>query len=279
MCELFGLSSNKTVKISFSFTELSQGNILHSSGWGVGFYRAGSENHPPYATIIKEPISARDSIFNYFLKYGYIHSNMFFSHFRLASVGSRVPLNTHPFQIMLDPRPDSYQEKSWIFAHSGTLKGIENDPRFQSVLKPHGNTDSEHVFCYLIEQLRHSYVRNGFTLSAEEKIRIIEESANAISQAYPESLNFIMSDGYRVYAYYGGYDGEEGLWYLTRHPPQQRLAMMDKVDGMTIQFPEHISDEIVSLIATNRLSPVKEGEWIQLDRNELKVFENGVVVT
>ena len=278
MCELFGLSCNKTMNISFSFTELLHRKTLHESGWGVGYYRPGPEKHPPYATIIKEPISARDSIFNFFLKYGYIHSNIFISHFRSASIGAKVPLNTHPFQLMLDPRPNTSGEKSWIFAHSGTLKQIKDDPRFQSVLKPHGNTDSEHVFCYLIEQLRQAYIQNRFTLSLDEKIRIIKESANAISQAYPESLNFILSDGYRLYAYYGGYNDEEGLWYLTRRPPHQKLAMMDNSDGMTIQFEEQISDETVTLIASTPLSPVTGGEWKKFQLNELKVFENGDVI-
>lgn len=96
MCELFGLCCDKTVNISFSFTKLSERSTLHESGWGVGYYRTGSEDQPPYATIIKEPVSARESIFNYFLKYGYISSNLFISHFRLASIGTQVPLNTHP---------------------------------------------------------------------------------------------------------------------------------------------------------------------------------------
>ena len=280
MCELFGLSCDKTVNISFSFTRLSERNALHESGWGVGYYRTGGEDQPPYATIIKEPVSARESIFNYFLKYGYISSNLFISHFRLASVGVQVPLNTHPFQLMLDPRPDAFQEKSWIFAHSGTMKEIKNDPRFQSVLKPHGNTDSEHIFCYLIEQLRLKYVENGFILSLEDKIRIIEESARAISRAYPDSLNFILSDGYRMYTFYGGHTGEDdtGMWYLTRRPPHQKLAMIDQTDGMTVQLLDKISDETAALIATNPLSPVTEGKWIEFQLNELKVFENGALI-
>lgn len=280
MCELFGLSCNKAVNISFSFTTLRQKNPLHSSGWGIGFYRPGGENYPPYATIIKEPISVRDSIFNYFLKYGYIRSNIFLSHFRLATVGAQVPLNTHPFQLMVDPRPNSSQEKSWIFAHGGTIGGIQSDPRFQSILKPYGNTDSEHAFCYLIDQLRQAYFENGFTLSVNAKIRIIQEIAQAISQVYPDSFNFIISDGYRLYAYYGGYTDEEGsgMWYLTRRPPHPKLAMIDRVDGMTIQLTDKTSEQTVSLIATNRLTPAKEGEWKQFEPNELKVFENGILV-
>ncbi len=280
MSELFGLCCDKTVNISFSFTKLSERNSLEESGWGVGFYRTGNVDQPPFATIIKEPVSARESIFNYFLKYGYISSNLFISHFRLASIGTQVPLNTHPFQLMLDPRPDADQEKSWIFAHSGTMREIKNDPRFQSVLKPHGNTDSEHIFCYLVEQLRQQYVENGFSLSLEEKIRIIEESATALSRAHPDSLNCILCDGYRMYAFYGGHTAARGsgMWYLIRRPPHQKLAVLDQSDGMTVQLLDKISDESAAIIATNPLSPVTDGKWIPFQLNELKVFENGDVI-
>ncbi|MBD3305413.1 hypothetical protein GF339_03465 [candidate division KSB3 bacterium] len=279
MCELFGLSCNKKVSISFSFMGLADASLAHESGWGIGFYRTGNDTVPPYATIVKEPISARNSIFNYFLKYGYIQSHIFVSHFRVASVGVQVPLNTHPFQLMVDPRSDTLQEKSWIFAHSGTMRGIKEDPRFQTrVITPHGNTDSEHVFCYLIEQLRQAYVDNGFRLSRDEKIQILETSAAALSAAYPDSLNFLLSDGKRIYAYYGGYDGENGLWYLTRIPPHQKLAMLDQHDGMTFYLVDNISDETVSLIASNPLIPASTGEWKKLAIHTLKVFENGNVV-
>ncbi len=280
MCELFGLSSNKAVNISLSFTTVSHKNPLHNSGWGIGFYRSGGEQAPPYATIIKEPISVRDSVFNYFLKYGYIRTNMFISHFRLATVGVQAPLNTHPFQLMIDPRSDTYLEKSWLFAHSGTLQGIQSDARFQSILKPHGNTDSEHIFCYLTDQLRQAYYKNGYSLPLEERTRIIKETAHTISQAYPESFNFIISDGFRLYAYYGGYTDEDGsgMWYLTRRPPHPKLAMIDRVDGMTVQVCDKTSDQTLSVIATNRLTPTRDGEWQAFDMNELKIFENGVLV-
>ena len=279
MCELFGLNCNKAVNISFSFTELHEEDRLHDSGWGIGYYRIG-EQEKPYATIIKEPISARNSIFNYFLKYGYINSHIFISHFRVASVGAKVPLNTHPFQMMIDPRAESYQEKSWIFAHSGTLKGIKHDRRFLSKLKPHGNTDSEIAFCYLIGRLRAKYIANGYSLPLEEKIEIIETVAHKISEAYPENFNFILSDGYRLYAYYGGYDAENGgrLWYLTRKPSQPKLAMIDQNDGMTIQLIDKEADETATLVASNPLKPTATSSWQPFQVNELKVFEDGEIV-
>ena len=271
MSELFALSASRAVNVSFSLTELEEKNTLDDSGWGVGFYRIG-ELAKPYAAIIKEPISARYSIFTYFLKYGYMHTNIFVSNIRLASVGAKVHLNTHPFELMLDPRTSTYKEKSWIFTHNGTMPGIKTDQAFHTIIKPHGNTDSEYVFCYLIERLREVYIRNGYILSAYERIRLIEEYANAISRAYPENLNFIMSDGERVYAYYGGYDISGGLWYCTQTRSSDKLAMLDKHDGMTVQVSGNDESNTVSFIAARPLTG--EG-WEKFKLNELKVFKDG----
>jgi glutamine amidotransferase len=173
---------------------------------------------------------------------------------------------------MLDPRTSTYKEKSWIFTHNGTMPGIKSDQVFRTRIEPHGNTDSEYIFCYLIEQLREVYIRNGYILSAYERSRLIEEYANAISRAYPENLNFIMSDGERVYAYYGGYDIAGGLWYCTQTRSSDKLAMLETHDGMTIHVSGNDESNTVSFIAARPLTG--EG-WEKFKLNELKVFKDG----
>ena len=277
MSELFGLCSNSAVKTSFAFDHANGKSRVDEASWGVGFYRDGEMDHP-YAAIIKEPISARYSLFNYFLKYGYIKTNLFISNIRYASVGTKVYLNTHPFELMVDPRPDAYAEKSWVFTHNGTIPEIRTDPVFFTAMKPHGNTDSEHIFCYFVEQLRKAYMLNGYSLGLEEKVEIIESTAKRISSDYPNNLNFIMSDGARMYAYYSGYDIAGGLWYNAGVLLKQKFAMTDASDGMTVKVDCEEFAEKICVISSSPLAPTFNGGWKPFPLHELKVFEKGVMM-
>lgn len=273
MCELFALSCNKIVNISFSFTKFEARSHTNPHGWGVGFYRQHPEGYP-YATIIKEPIPAYESIFKDFLKTK-IRSNIFISHVRRASGSVHVPLNTHPFELMLDPRPDTPREKSWIFAHNGTISGIKRNEKFKSPIKTHGNTDSEYAFCYIINQLRIRYRNNNYNLTPQEKIETIKEAADTIDDHYPKSLNFIMSDGHRVYAYYSGHNATGGLWYLERKKPHKELEIHDTEDGMTLKLQKS-EDEKATLVATKPLT--SEKTWTKLQKRELIVLQNGELI-
>ena len=277
MSELFGLCANAAIKTSFTFDNANGKSRIDEASWGVGFYRNG-EMDLPYAAIIKEPISARYSLFNYFLKYGYIKTDMFISNIRYASVGTKVYLNTHPFELMVDPRPDAYAEKWWVFTHNGTIPEIRSDPVFFSVIKPHGNTDSEYIFCYMIEQLRKAYMQNGFSLSVAEKIDIIENTARRISFSYPNNLNFIISDGSRMYAYYGGYEVAGGMWYNANVLLKQKMAMHDPADGMSVTLACEEFGLKGCMVSSSPLVPSFNGGWKPFPQHELKVFEKGVMV-
>ena len=189
----------------------------------------------------------------------------------MLSQGSQVPLNTHPFELMLDPKPGSEKEKSWIFIHNGTIREIKKNKTFESDIKTHGNTDSEFTFCYIMGELRKEYRNNGYSITTKKKAEIIQEAANKISSAYPGSLNFIMSDGYRIYCYYGGYDGSGGLHYLLRTPPYNPNSLRDKDTGMTISLDKE-NTEIAALIASR---PLTDEKWTKFEPNTLMVFEDG----
>jgi len=79
-----------------------------------------------------------------------------------------------------------------------------------------------------------------------------------------------MSDGERLYAFYGGYDGCGGLWYLTRKPPHKDLEIEDE-DGMTLKL-QKASDEVATLVATK---PLTDEKWVKFKVNKLMVFEGG----
>jgi len=264
MCELFGLNSDKEISISFSFTKFQKRVTNNPDGWGIGFYMGDKQ---PFVTIIKEPITERESIFGDFLK-NKVKSNIFISHLRLASGSSNIPLNTHPFELMVDPRPNAIHEKSWIFAHNGVIKGIKD--KFKFSIMPHGDTDSEYAFCYIIGKLREQYVKNDYKLGITEKIKIIKEAALEISSSFPNSLNFLLSDGYRLYAYYGGYKESGGLWHLARKSADKKEVLEN---DFKVILPEN-SRDVVSVVATK---PLTKDAWTSFENNELIVFENGEI--
>jgi predicted glutamine amidotransferase len=269
MCELFGLSCNKEVGIKFSFSKFQKKSSGNPHGWGIGYYTLNKYyGGEPFATILKEPIPAEKTTFSDFLK-NQIKSKIFVSHIRRASVGAKVPLNTHPFELMLDPRDhkDYIKEKSWIFAHNGSIIGIKKDPQFKPEICTHGNTDSEHAFCYIISKLREEYRANNYSLNVNQKAEIIKRLADKISDKYPETLNFIISDGICLFAYYSGYDGCGGLHYMIREGPFQL-----RDSEMSIEL-EKAPDEKACLVATEPLS--EEENWIKFKKNSLIVFKDG----
>jgi hypothetical protein len=85
----------------------------------------------------------------------------------------------------------------------------------------------------------------------KKKFELLKNLRTALSRAHPDSLNCILCDGYRMYAFYGGHTAARGsgMWYLIRRPPHQKLAVLDQSDGMTVQLLDKISDESAAIIA------------------------------
>lgn len=45
-------------------------------------------------------------------------------------------------------------DRDWVFAHNGTLLGLNEDPDYELELcHPIGKTDPEFAFCYILEKL------------------------------------------------------------------------------------------------------------------------------
>jgi predicted glutamine amidotransferase len=140
MCELFGLTCNKPVSISFTWRDFMSRGLIHRDGWGVAFYPDGVS-----VCVIKEPRPSTDSPTAQFLKSSnIIQSRIVISHVRRAGRGVVAYRNTHPFVRELFGR-------EWVFANNGTVLGDIRYPRFY---KPVSETDSERAFCLILDELR-----------------------------------------------------------------------------------------------------------------------------
>lgn len=175
-------------------------------------------------------------------------SKIIIGHIRLASCGRIAHRNTHPFI-----------RGGWAFAHNGTVTRMKNESEFAlSVFKPLGDTDSEYAFCYLLERI----------VAEPENIReVLERECKKIKQF--GKFNFLMSDGYSLYAY-----GDDSLYYTVRKTPFNHVKLIDldfELNLAEIKKP----DEKACIIATEPLT--YEEDWLKIEA--LKIFRDGKIIT
>jgi predicted glutamine amidotransferase len=112
------------------------------------------------------------------------------AHFRKASAGARDIRNTHPFH-----------QRDWIFAHNGTVYNAAELKLADST--PQGQTDSERLFCWILEQV-HDELDPTAAL-----VKLLKEWRPKLVFS---ALNFLMTDGKTLWAYrdYGDKNLEPG---------------------------------------------------------------------
>ncbi|MGC9069531.1 MAG: class II glutamine amidotransferase [Thermoprotei archaeon] len=248
MCELFGLSSNKNVNVSFTWRGfLSRGN-LHRDGWGVAWY---SNN---ILDLVKEPKPATQSPIAKLLING-IRGNIIISHVRTATKGIPCYVNTHPFVRKIG-------DQEWVFAHNGDVSSIIEEQKFKlNNFLPLGDTDSEYAFCYIMERIQG--LNNDIFKVSENIKKLADEIGNY------GKFNFLLSNGKYFFAYTNRRDT---LYYLIRHPPHKKVTRLVDEDFEVRLEEIKAPDEFVIIIATK---PLTDEEWNPLYINNLYVFTNG----
>lgn len=252
MCELLGMSANVPTDIRFSFAGLAKrGGATgpHRDGWGIAFYekrgvRAFHDPEPSAHSPLAELVRAYP-----------IKSRLVVAHVRRANRG-RVGLeNTHPFVRELWGR-------AWTFAHNGQLRGVKKLPL--GFYRPMGTTDSEHAFCWLLDQMRAGW--------ADEPKQAALDRAVKARFAELEKLgvfNALLGDGRTLYAHCS-----KKLCYLTRHAPFGRASLVD--EDMQVDFAaETTAKDVVTIVATQPLT--KDENWIKAPVGATLVFRAGLV--
>jgi len=144
MCELFAMSSLAPTSVGFSLERLARRGGAegpHSDGWGVAYYQQND------ALLLREPSAASESrLAKHVERFG-PPSALVISHIRLATRGTATLSNTQPFSRELGGR-------SHVFVHNGELDAdLKTHPRQAERFRPIGETDSERVFCSLLNRL------------------------------------------------------------------------------------------------------------------------------
>lgn len=252
MCELLGMSANTPTDLCFSFTGLTRrGGETgpHKDGWGVAFYEGKGvrvfHDPEPCATsqiadvVAKLPIKSETAI----------------SHIRQANVGHIELANTHPFVREL-------WGQSWVFAHNGQVPDFT---RRRGIYEPIGTTDSEELFCDLMNYVRESVNR-------ETKPEQLATSLVSLAERYAAQgvFNCLLSNGDWLFTFCS-----TKLAAITRKAPFGPACLKDA--EVEIDFAaETTPKDIVSIIATEPLT--SDETWDIYERGEWRLWQQGVVV-
>jgi predicted glutamine amidotransferase len=269
MCELLGLSSKSQTTINLSLSVLAQRGEnpnMHGDGWGVAFHEGGD------VRLIKDAGAAKDSPWVEFIKRQEIRSHDIIAHIRKSTVGKTSYSNTHPFIRELLGRVHS-------FAHNGTLTDVFTDARFKPKnFHPIGDTDSELVFCVLMDRMLELWKSADGLPSLKERLHVVKHFASEIIELGPS--NFLYSDGDAFFAH-----GDErhdplthkiswpGLHYTQLHCDGiNQPSLSTRESGFSVEA----SEDVVTLFAS---VPLDEGNhWIPLKRGEVLAVCKGKVI-
>lgn len=252
MCELLAMSANVPTDICFSFSGLMQrgGNTgPHKDGWGITFYEGkGCRSFKDPKPSAQSPIA--DLVTKYPMK-----SETVVCHIRQANSGAVCLENTHPFIRQM-------WGKNWTYAHNGQLKGFE----IQLPIKLHlpiGTTDSEHAFCWILDQLHYKFGTEQPT--PKVLFNFIASLANKIDSL--GVANIIISDGAYLFAYCSN-----NLHWITRRAPFGKASLIDA--EMAVDFNQETTEkDIVTVIATQPLTD--DEKWHKMKPEHWHLFHLG----
>jgi predicted glutamine amidotransferase len=252
MCQLLGMNCNVPTDIVFSFTGFAMRGgrtDTHHDGWGIAFFEgAGVRLFVDHQAAVASPIAE-------LIKRYPIKSKNVIAHIRKATQGHVALENCHPFVRELWGR-------YWVFAHNGDLK--EFHPDLTGPFRPVGNTDSEHAFCFILQQLR---ARFGDTAPALSALRAaLAELVHGI--AGYGAFNMMLSDGSALFAHCS-----TRLCYVVRQYPFVTAQLSD--EDVSVDFSQVTTpDDRVAVIVTEPLTTNES--WTEFKPGELKVFVDGM---
>lgn len=185
MCELFGVTAGRKIRINGLLETFFSHSAEHRNGWGLALL---DEDE---FSIEREPVKAIDSSHLKSMLNGKIETSGCIAHIRKATIGEVTEDNTHPFSVC-----DDFGRR-WVLAHNGTIFDSETLAPYQYTQV--GTTDSERILLYIVDRINRLY-RDGFRdLSKEKRIHTVEE---AIKEIVPgNKVNLLIYDGELLYVH------------------------------------------------------------------------------
>lgn len=178
MCRVLGCVASEPVSLRHELLDAENPLIrqagTHDSGWGMAVYRRADGEEPVCRRFAHAAEPGQE-----FREATKMRGRIFNAHLRRATMGGLTPENTHPFCL-----------GSFSFSHNGTIVDFPR-LRERGVAPTAGDTDSELFFNFLMRDF--------------DDGRVVECLRNCIEAVIDRSpfsgLNFLLSDGERLYAY------------------------------------------------------------------------------
>jgi len=300
MCQLLGISSDApfpTFSSSFlsPFVQRGGNTDVHSHGWGVAYYNYCNEQKKLRLKTIRDASPAATSSKVQALindgSRGMLETRTLLAHIRYATVGEVAIQNVHPFNRTIFG-------VEVVFAHNGDVpmfKGEEGRRQHKRSMSlesyesidhsldsassssspsshdhveflPDGDTDSEHIFCYILNSLHEKF--DSFP-SPTQLYVFIDELCSEIVQEQNVILNFLLVVGEYMFAYsWPGSRPGSSTWNGLHY-------MLQDSDSNSIHSHDSKSHAVV--IATKPLSD--SSSWTEFKRGELILFYNGAKIS
>jgi glutamine amidotransferase len=255
---------NSLVNQSINAKEIEE--PLNGDGFGIGWY-AREINNEPVTFVSVHPAWSNRNLRNLAPK---IRTDCFIAHVRAASVGEVSESNCHPFQY-----------KDILMMHNGGVENFSNIKR--KIREPltdelynwiKGQTDSEHIFAYLLNEL----FRNHKTISPESVTTSFESTFSSLKKFMAENkitepayLNMVFTNGsFIVGTRYVTDPKEEAL--TLYHSEGSRFVVED---GVT-RLEAPADDDQAVLVVSEKLSDSKD--WTLIPANHFVIVENNLNV-
>lgn len=271
-CQLLGLNSASPTQFSIhwpGFCERGGKTDIHADGWGLAYYQETSLRQ------FHDTQAASESALAKFLENQSIESSNILAHIRYATHGRVDLANVHPFSREM-------WGIQWSFAHNGEIPMFCDHPchwpgDFEGEYIYHaiGQTDSERFFCALLNSLRAEYTDNMPSLPRlYDSIRnICQQAVNYDKEA--TILNFMLTCGPHalwVYSWPGSRPGSK-VWNGLHY----KISDQDtSLNTGSVQLDASGTNR-VAIVATKPMS--NDEEWIELQRGELLVIDEGIPYT
>lgn len=185
MCELFGFCSRKSSAINEYLKEFYTHSSGHPHGWGLA-YMDGYE-----VNIEKEPMKASSS--NYLKKRLSVPVEVknALAHIRYATIGNVEYRNCHPYT------GKDVSGRRWTMIHNGTIFDYPPLNKYVGIQK--GDTDSERILLYLIDQMNEAIGASKHVLKEEDRFWIV--NTMLVNMSAGNKLNLLLYDGELLYVH------------------------------------------------------------------------------
>lgn len=253
MCQLLAMNCNRPTDINFSFEGFRlRGGCTdqHVDGFGIAFYEKNG-----LRVFRDNASSATSPVADLVERYPICSCNII-GHIRRATVGRAELVNIHPFVREL-------WGQYWCFAHNGHMHVL---PECSGLGRytPVGSTDSEYIFCHLLNHLAAK-----FLVKPSREDLFAEIAAHFITYDRLGIFNCILSNGEWLIAH-----ASTLLHYVLRAWPFGVVDLIDEHQSRDFSVLTQ-PDDRVAVLATLPLS--KNEHWQQLAVHETLMFADGVV--